>query len=73
MESNKVQCKICKELKTKTEAGLFPNQKTKKYVDELGVMWNGKMCGQCNRTRAQKTMEAGRLLNSNIKKLLKND
>lgn len=61
METNQVICTVCLQLKTKTEAGLYPLGKTKKYVDENGIQWNGKTCPGCNKDRAKKTMRAGRL------------
>lgn len=70
-EENEVICKVCGELRKKIEDGKYPKGKTKKYVDQFGVQWNGKVCPQCNRDRAKKTMTAGRLLNTKIEKLLK--
>lgn len=29
----------------------------KRYRDEFGLMWHGKMCGVCNRRRAAWTMQ----------------
>ncbi len=66
MESNMVVCKVCKELKVKTEAGLYPRGKTKRYVDEFGLQWNGKMCPACNRERAKNTMKASRTFRDDV-------
>lgn len=72
MESNKVLCKACNQLKTKTESGFYPGKnRTKKYVDEFGLIWNGRTCPQCNRDRSKKSMKASRTLNTNLNKLLK--
>lgn len=73
MESNQVKCKSCQLIKIKIDNGLYPNQKTKRYVDQFGKMWNGKVCPECNRTRAKMTMKASRLLSDNIEELIKNE
>jgi len=66
MESNIVKCKICLELKVKTEAGLYPNQKTKRYVDQFNKQWSGKICPSCNRDRAKNTMKASRTFRNEV-------
>ncbi len=58
MESNLNKCKVCLELRVKTEDGKFPNGKTKRYLDQFGKIWNGKVCPQCNRNRAKNTMKS---------------
>lgn len=73
MEANKAHCKVCNQLKNKIESGRFPNGRSKRYVDEMGLQWSGRTCPECNRTRAQKTMKAGRLLNTNLEKLINED
>lgn len=60
-EENEVICKVCGQLKKKIEAGKYPKGKTKKYVNEQGKLWNGKMCPDCNVARAKKTMQAVRM------------
>lgn len=61
-EANLVQCKVCQDLKVKIEAGKYPKGKTKKYVDEHNVQWNGKVCPECNRERVKKNMAVKRLV-----------
>lgn len=58
MESNRVECKVCKELKVKTESGVYPSltKKNKKYVDEFQKLWSGKTCPSCNRNRLKEVM-----------------
>lgn len=73
MDSNQVKCKVCQVIKTKIENGLYPNQKTKRYVDEFGKQWSGKTCPECNRTRAKMTMKAARILTVQIDRLTDNE
>lgn len=47
IESNKTICKRCKELKIRIEDGKYPDSKNKRYKDETGKLWNGKVCSQC--------------------------
>lgn len=67
MESNLTKCKQCEVLKVKTEAGKYPKGKTKKFIDENGLQWNGKLCPQCNQQRAKNTMKASRIFKSTDK------
>lgn len=60
-ESNITVCKVCNLPKVKIVAGKYPKGKTKKYVDELGGHWNGKICAVCNRARVRKVMQASRM------------
>ncbi len=56
-----IECKVCKVMKSRFEAGKFPNGKIKKYVDQFGAAWNGKVCSTCNRERMKKVMQSNRL------------
>ena len=62
-EASLVQCKVCQDLKVKIEAGKYPKGKTKKYVDQNNIQWNGKVCPECNRSRVKKNMSVKRLIN----------
>lgn len=55
-ETNKRQCKICKDLKDRTLQGKF-NEKDKKWVDPEGKLWNGSVCPPCNRDRVKNLMK----------------
>lgn len=55
-ETNKRQCKICKELKDRTLIGKF-NDKDKKWIDPEGKLWNGNVCPPCNRNRVKDLMK----------------
>lgn len=61
-EVNLIKCKVCEQLKTRIEAGKFPGKgNIKKYTNELGEAWNGKVCVTCNRDRMKNVMRANRL------------
>lgn len=60
MEINKRHCKFCGVLKDRIEAGKFPNGKDKKWRDESGKLWSGKVCGECNNNRSKETMRKSR-------------
>jgi hypothetical protein len=47
IESNKLHCRVCGELKVRQEDGKYPNSKNKRYIDENGKLWVGKKCAQC--------------------------
>lgn len=61
VESNQRKCKKCNEIKSRIEAGRFPNGKDKKWADENGKLWNGNVCGSCNVARAKEVMKVARL------------
>ncbi len=52
MEINKTLCKKCGKVKDRISAGKF-NSKDKKWVDEFGKAWNGKVCSICNLERVK--------------------
>lgn len=60
-EVNLIKCKVCEQLKTRIEAGKYPNGKIKVYTNEFGKKWNGKTCPDCNKDRVKNVMRAGRL------------
>lgn len=64
-EENLHTCKVCKKLRTRKQDGLF-NKKDKRWMDEDGLLWSGKVCGSCNRERAKETMRKARA-NKNAK------
>lgn len=47
IESNKSHCKQCGVLKSRIEDGKYPNSKNKRYKDEEGKLWSGRVCPQC--------------------------
>lgn len=52
-------CKTCNEVKTCILVGKF-DQRNKKYTDESGSYWNGKVCPQCNKVRVRENMRKKR-------------
>lgn len=55
LEKNLCVCKTCAKLKQRNLAGRWKG-KDKKYVDEFGLFWNGKVCGVCNLERVRNHM-----------------
>jgi len=55
LEKNLCVCKVCVKLKQRNLAGRW-HGKDKKYVDEMGLAWNGRTCGLCNLDRCRDSM-----------------
>lgn len=55
-ESNLSHCKLCGQLKVRTEAGKFPGSENKRFVDDNGDLWNGRKCPQCHKLNIRKGM-----------------
>lgn len=53
-ETSVIQCKICKEIKTRVLAGKWGN--CKKWVDTEGKLFNGKTCPNCVKSRCKEDM-----------------
>lgn len=49
-----IQCKICKLECKRIFAGRYPNGKDKKWVDESGREFSGKVCPKCHAERCAK-------------------
>lgn len=58
-DSDLHQCKVCKEMKARIHDGYFPNA-NKKYRGEDGILWSGKVCGECNNKRLKLAMKLKR-------------
>lgn len=56
MESNKVICKQCNFLLTKINDGRYPNGKDKRFKDEFGGEWSGRVCPSCHKTNNRNRM-----------------
>jgi len=54
-ESNQVICKVCGELKTRICVGVYASN-NRKYQDESGGLWNGKVCSSCHRNKVKDSM-----------------
>jgi len=61
IESNKRLCKRCGQLRTRTEAGRYPSSKNKRYVDEEGKLWNGKVAPCCHTPQIKSNMRQLRM------------
>lgn len=56
-ESNKRHCKRCKELKNRILDGKFPDSKNKRFKDEMGKLWSGNICPQCQVLKVKENMK----------------
>lgn len=56
-ESDKRHCKICNELKSRILDGKY-NAKDKRYKDENGKLWNGKICPSCQKRKTRDNMRS---------------
>lgn len=52
-------CKHCNEIKTYILVGKF-DDRNKKYTDETGSYWNGRVCPPCNKVRVRDNMRKKR-------------
>lgn len=55
IEISEAHCKSCKILKKRILIGKF-DLYNKKYIDDNGLTWNGKMCGECHQKRVKEHM-----------------
>lgn len=46
-------CKICEEVKEAVASGFYGDGKTRKWTNEFGQLWNGRVCPECNVIRAK--------------------
>jgi hypothetical protein len=56
-ESNKTFCKVCKELRTRIVDGYYPSSKNKRYIDEEGRLWNGRVAPCCHSKQVSENMK----------------
>lgn len=55
-EQDTKMCKICNQMKKRILAGKF-DYKNKKWVDETGKLWNGRICPSCQNNSAKINMQ----------------
>lgn len=48
-EANISRCKKCLQDKQRIQSEKFPDGKNKRWVDEAGALWNGRVCPNCQR------------------------
>lgn len=58
-EISQIICKVCKQIKSRLQAGKF-DEKNKKWVDEKGKLFNGKVCPDCHRDKMKEQVKAKR-------------
>lgn len=56
MDSDLKECKLCLQKKLRITIGKYPSN-NKKYADDQGRLWNGRMCGECNNKRINTAMK----------------
>lgn len=59
-ERNLTTCKACGQIKPRAIKGKF-DDKNKKYVDDAGRLWNGRVCPECHAERTKVKMKNLRL------------
>ena len=56
---DKSLCKVCKLIKLRKQDGMY-DHKNKKFVDENGWSWNGRICPVCELERVRNKMREKR-------------
>lgn len=56
MEADLKECRLCLRKQLRIIIGKFPSN-NKKYADEQGRLWNGRLCGECNNNRIKNKMQ----------------
>lgn len=64
VESDKVHCRKCGELKVRILDGKFPNSRDKRFRDESGNLWNGRTCPSCHKNKIHEGMKKLRFVRS---------
>lgn len=59
-ESNISKCRRCFKLKIRKFVGYFPDGKNKKYVDEEGKQYRGRVCPSCVRKEVKEKIRKKR-------------
>jgi uncharacterized protein with PIN domain len=59
IDNNRRKCKNCNSIVTRISNGKF-DERQKKFTDENGVLWNGKICPKCNQIRLKQHMKGVR-------------
>jgi hypothetical protein len=59
-ESDLSTCRLCEQIKLRRFVGKF-DDKNKKYVDDQGKLWNGRVCPQCHSDRSRSNMKRLRM------------
>lgn len=56
VETSVIVCKICKQMKTRYQNGMF-DIKSKRWVDEHGKLFNGKVCPECHKNKVKEQIK----------------
>jgi hypothetical protein len=51
-ESDLSSCRLCEKIKVRKLVGKF-DDKNKKYIDETGILWSGRICPACHKDRVK--------------------
>ena len=55
-ERNLSTCKICAESKERIEDGKYGESRNKRWRDESGRLWRGRVCPDCHKTEMKTRM-----------------
>lgn len=55
-ERNLRKCKVCEKLQNRIQNGTYDGYH-KRWVDDSGAPWNGKVCPTCQRVQARSMMQ----------------
>ncbi len=59
---DKKHCKICGEMKVRIHNGSY-DSRNKRFVDESGKQWNGRVCPDCHANKSKSNMRVLRKKN----------
>lgn len=60
IEKNLSTCKLCLEKKQRAEDGKYGESRNKRWRDESGRLWRGRVCPDCHKTEMKSRMIAKR-------------
>ena len=55
-EKNLTTCRICQETKLRIEDGKYGASRNKRWRDEEGKIWRGRVCPDCHKTEMKDRM-----------------
>jgi len=56
-EENVCTCAVCQEPKKRIQAGKYPDNRNKRWVDDKGDLWVGRKCPECVRSAMKARMQ----------------
>lgn len=55
-EKNLTTCRVCQETKMRTEDGKYGTSRNKRWKDENGKIWRGRVCPDCHKAEMKNRM-----------------